>query len=115
MTNSLHDESNENGNKFISFALSNNMVVVSTTFEHKRIHGYLLREKRKVKVDLLLIDSRHFFKLTDVKTYEGANIDSYWCETKSYNVENRKENIFFNFLILIFMFLELDFMYSVLL
>ncbi|KAF0773386.1 Uncharacterized protein FWK35_00003693 [Aphis craccivora] len=35
---SLHDESNQNGNKLITFAAARNMVVISTMFPYKNIH-----------------------------------------------------------------------------
>jgi len=37
---SVHEESNDNGQKIILFATSRSLVISSTTFPHKNIHKY---------------------------------------------------------------------------
>ena len=34
----LHEETNKNGELFCDFAAANNMIVMSTQFQHKQIH-----------------------------------------------------------------------------
>jgi len=37
---SLHQDSNDNGNRIVNFATSKNLVVKSTMFLHRTIHKY---------------------------------------------------------------------------
>jgi hypothetical protein len=34
----LHDSSNQNGEMVCNFAIQNNMIIMSTQYQHKRIH-----------------------------------------------------------------------------
>jgi len=38
---SLHEKSNNNGERLITFAISKDLIVKSTYFEHKDIHKYI--------------------------------------------------------------------------
>lgn len=58
---SLHKESNDNGERIIDFATSKNMVVLSTCFPRKDIHKYTWRSpdgKTHNQIDHVLIDKR---------------------------------------------------------
>lgn len=76
---SLHESSNGNGEKLIDFALSNNLVVSSTYFPHKRIHKATWTSpdgQTANQIDHVLIDGRHRWNALDVRSYRGPNIDS---------------------------------------
>lgn len=76
---SLHEESNDNGVRTITFAASRNMVVSSTLFDHKSVHkGTWTSPDAKTcnQIDHVLIDARHVNNVMDTRSYRGANIDS---------------------------------------
>ena len=76
---SLHETSNDNGLRIIDFAISRNMVVSSTYFEHKNIHKATWLSPdgiTKNQIDHLLIDGRHCSDVLDVKSCRGPNVDS---------------------------------------
>lgn len=76
---SLHETSNDNGTRVIDFAVSRNMVVSSTYFEHKNIHKatWVSPDGRtKNQIDHVLIDGRHCSNVLDVKSCRGPNVDS---------------------------------------
>ena len=75
----LHSLMNKNGFQLIEFAVSQNMIIVSTFHPHKDIHKSTQRSPDGVtfnQIDHLLIDRRHKPNLTDVRSYRGANINS---------------------------------------
>ncbi|XP_071043871.1 craniofacial development protein 2-like [Parasteatoda tepidariorum] len=76
---SLHDVSNGNGVRLISFAASHDMIIGSTFFQHKNIHKTTWRSPDGSygnQIDHILISSRYQTSLLDVKTHRGANLDS---------------------------------------
>jgi hypothetical protein len=76
---SAHEETNENGNRLINLAASQNMVLGSTRFERKNIYKYTWESpdwETQNQIDHILLDSKHINNLVDVRTYRGVNIDS---------------------------------------
>ena len=75
---SLHRETNENGLKLINFATATNMKVCSSFFMHKNIHKVTWMPPnggRGTQIDHVLIDSRHFSDVLDVRAYRTSNPD----------------------------------------
>jgi endonuclease/exonuclease/phosphatase family metal-dependent hydrolase len=76
---SLHENTSENGSRFVNFALSKNMFIGSTKFNHKIIHKTTWKSsdgKNETQIDHLLIDKRHLSNLMDIRLYRGTNIES---------------------------------------
>jgi len=83
---SLHQICNDNGERLVSLAASNGMVIASTTFQHKNIHKYTWLSAdgfTKNQIDHLLIDQRHRSGVTDVRGMRGADCDSDHCLVKA--------------------------------
>jgi hypothetical protein len=77
--NSLHEVTNDNGDRLIQFALSHSMIVGSTIFKHKNIHKATWSTPDRLswnQIDYVLIDTRHLLNLLDVRMYRGAHVDS---------------------------------------
>jgi len=58
---SLHQDSNDNGDRLVNFATSKNLVVKSTIFPHRNIHKYTWTSpdgKTHNQIDHVLIDRR---------------------------------------------------------
>jgi hypothetical protein len=75
----LHSFTNDNGSRLIQFAVSRNMITGSTFHPHKHIHKSIWRSPDGVifsQIDHLLTERTHESNLMDVKSYQGANIDS---------------------------------------
>jgi hypothetical protein len=76
---SLHEEMNNNGWRMIDFAITKNMAISSTLFQHKRIHRETWKlpdETTSNQIDHVMIDSRHATDILDVKSCRGADCDS---------------------------------------
>jgi endonuclease/exonuclease/phosphatase family metal-dependent hydrolase len=72
---SLHNDSNDNGVRVISFATSKGMTIGSTFFPHKQIHKQTWMSPggtTKNQIDHVMIDSRRKHCITDVKTCRGV-------------------------------------------
>jgi len=71
---SIHKESNDNGEWLIDFIVSRNMIVSSTYFPHKRIHKMTWDSPDGTtfnQIDHVLIDRRHG---SDVKKLQGCRL-----------------------------------------
>ncbi|EJU6350860.1 endonuclease/exonuclease/phosphatase family protein, partial [Salmonella enterica] len=76
---SLHNITNDNGLRLISFAAARSSVIRSTCFPHRRIHLQTWISPdgaTKNQIDHVLCDIRHGTNILDVRTMRGANIDS---------------------------------------
>lgn len=82
--NSLHDTTNENGMRLISFASSKNLKIMSTAFPRKNIHKVTWVSPNgmvKNQIDHVLIEDRHKSCITDIRSKRGAE-----CGTDHYLV-----------------------------
>ncbi|VVC31221.1 Endonuclease/exonuclease/phosphatase [Cinara cedri] len=76
---SLHSNSNDNGQRLIAFAISNGLTVSSTTFPHKNIHKVTWRSpdaKTLNQIDHVLIQTRYRSTIHDVRSHRGADCDT---------------------------------------
>ena len=77
---SLHDLTNENGQRMIFFAAERDLVVRSTFFRHKSRHLATWEHPNidipPSQIDHCLMSGRHFSDVIDVKTHWLANVDS---------------------------------------
>jgi hypothetical protein len=81
---SLHQDSNDNGVRIVNFAISRNLVVKSTMFQHQNIHKYTWTSsdgKTHNQIDHRLIDRRWHSSILDIRSFRGA-----YCDTNHYLV-----------------------------
>jgi exonuclease III len=75
----LHEETNRNGEFLCDFAAANNMIVMSTQFQHKQIHKGTWRSPDHNiinQIDHVLVDQTKKDIIEDVRSLRGPNIDS---------------------------------------
>jgi hypothetical protein len=71
---SLHEASNDNGVRVVNFAISENLIVKSTTFPHRDIHKQTWTSPHGVThnhIDHVLIDKRRHSNILDVRSLRG--------------------------------------------
>jgi hypothetical protein len=78
----IRNETSTNGNLLVQFAEMNNLIVVSTCFDHKIIHKGTWKPSGREginqinQIDHILVFSRHASFIIDVRTCRGLNCDS---------------------------------------
>lgn len=84
-SHSLHQVSNENGQRLIGFATSRNLVISSTWFPHKDIHKATWRSPDgRTTNQIVLIERIFASNILDVRSFRGADCgtDHYLVKTK---------------------------------
>lgn len=84
---SLHNNTNDNGNKLITFATARNMKISSTMFPHKNIHKQTWMSpcgKVRNQIDHVMIDHRIRSSICDVRSMRGSSAvsDHFLVRTK---------------------------------
>jgi hypothetical protein len=77
---SAHEVSNNNALKLTDFAISKNMTVSSTHFDHKNIHKVTwtsLDGMTQNQIDHILVDRRRGSDVMDVRMYKGSLYGGY--------------------------------------
>jgi len=77
---SLHQDSNDNGVRLVNFATLKNLVFKSKMFPHRNIHKYTWTSPDgniHNLIDHVLIDRRRQSSILDVRSFRGADCDSY--------------------------------------
>jgi hypothetical protein len=74
---SLHGTSNENGTRLTNFAITHDMKICGTFFPHKKIHQATHESATagKRQIDHMLIESRDFRSVLDIKSHRDASIN----------------------------------------
>jgi endonuclease/exonuclease/phosphatase family metal-dependent hydrolase len=75
----LHETSNRNGEWVCEYAIANNMKIISTYYQHKRIHkGTWISPDGNTlnQIDHVIIDTQKKDVVEDVRTMRGLNCDS---------------------------------------
>jgi exonuclease III len=75
----LHEETNRNGELLCDFAAANNMIVMSTQFQHKHIRKGTWRSPNYNiinQIDHVLVNQNKKEAIEDVRSLRGRNIDS---------------------------------------
>jgi hypothetical protein len=76
---SLHEISNDNGIRVVSFATSKNIRVKSMMFLHRNIHKYTWKSpdgKPHNQIDHFLVDRRRHSSVLDVRSFRAADCDT---------------------------------------
>ena len=76
---SLHQYSNDNGDRIFNFATLKNLVVKNTMFPHRNIHKYNWTSpdgKIHNQIDQILKDRRRHSSILDVRSFRGADCDT---------------------------------------
>ena len=75
----LHDITNENGEKLVQLAIAQDLEISSTKFQNRRIHkGNWKAPGQDIcnQIDHVLINKRTASTITDVRTLRGPNCNS---------------------------------------
>jgi hypothetical protein len=76
---SLHETSNDNGDRVVNFATSKNLIVKSTTFSYRDIHKHAWNSPDGVthnQIDPVLIEKRRHSNILHVHSFRGADYDT---------------------------------------
>lgn len=79
--NTIHDRTNTNGDRLSNLAEATNSLIVSTKFEHKKMHKITWRWPgggvgEGNQIDHILTSKRNENMVTDVRSFRGANADT---------------------------------------
>ena len=75
----MHEDTNRNGEFLCDFAVANDMVVMSTQFQHKQIHKGTWRAPDHITVNQIghvLVNRNKKEIVEDVRSLRGPKIDS---------------------------------------
>ena len=75
----LHSSLNENGELAVNYAISNDMFLISTNFQHKKICSGMwisLDHQTLNKIDHVMVGKRKMRLIHDVRSKRGYNCDS---------------------------------------
>jgi Icc-related predicted phosphoesterase len=75
----LHDSSNLNGEMVCNFAIQNNIIIMSTQYQHKRIHKatWIAPDRATInQIDHVLINAEKRSAVEDVRSMHGLTCDS---------------------------------------
>lgn len=75
----IHNKSNNNGQRLCNFAVQTNMIISSTRHEHQWQHKATWvspDQKNYTQIDHILINKRKQSSISDVRTYRGACADT---------------------------------------
>ena len=78
---SLHQYSNDNGDRIFNFATLKNLVVKNTMFLRRNIHKYTWTSpdgKTHNQIDHILKDRRRHSNMLDVRSFRGADCNNIW-------------------------------------
>lgn len=78
----IHEKTNNNGSRRADFAVSRQIFIGSTKFEHRDIHKITWKRadgSARNQIDHILIDKHYITDLLDVRSYRRANIESDHC------------------------------------
>ncbi|PSN57217.1 hypothetical protein C0J52_05015 [Blattella germanica] len=73
------EDSNDNGVRLVTFATSKNLIVKSTTFQHKDIHKYTWTSpdgETRNQIDHVLVDKRWHSSIIDIRSVRGLDCNS---------------------------------------
>jgi len=76
---SLHSKSNDNGQRLIALATSNELTVSSTTSPHKNIHKATWRSpdgETPNQIDHVLIQTKYRSTIHNIRSHRGADCDT---------------------------------------
>ncbi|PSN36170.1 hypothetical protein C0J52_24216 [Blattella germanica] len=76
---SLHENSNDNGVRLVTFATSKNLIVKRTIFQHKDIHKYTWTSpdgETRNQIDHVLVDKRWHSSIIDIRSVRGLDCNS---------------------------------------
>jgi hypothetical protein len=79
LNESLHEISNDVGDRLVNFATSKNLRVKSTMFPHRNIHEYSSMSpdgKTHNQIYHILVDRRRHSNVLDVRSFRAADCDS---------------------------------------
>lgn len=77
--NGLHSDYSDNGFQLLNFAVSQNLVIEGTLFDHKEVHKGTwnsLDDNTVNQIDHILIEGCYRSDLQDIRVFRSANSDS---------------------------------------
>ncbi|PSN37502.1 hypothetical protein C0J52_26535 [Blattella germanica] len=92
---SLHEDSNDNGDRLVTFATSKNLTVKSTTFQHKDIHKHTWTSpdgQTRNLIDHVLVDKRWHSSIIDIRSVRGLDCNSDHHLVRKFELNNLRND-----------------------